>query len=138
MASETYVVNGKICRIDLEKTFVWTHEGGVEWKDDPEVLHHLEMFKRMKQEGYCLLAPVNAGDGVSYLWFWDDESVENTRVARLVLQRVIGEFDVNTLPNDPVSQWTLSMYTQVEASVQADPYLQGAKLMLYFGGQGSD
>lgn len=135
MSDILYVVNGRICRIDLEKVWQWTPGPGVSFADDPDVAKHLAMFKQMKQEGYALLPPIDATGATSYLWFWEDSA---GRYARLVLQRVIGEFDVNLLPHDAASQWTLTMYPQVKAAINADPYLKGAKILLYFGGQGGD
>jgi hypothetical protein len=128
-----YVVNGRICRIDIEKIFTWTPAVGVSWADDPEAARHLAIFKDMKEIGFFLVSPIDATEATSYFWF---EDVGVTRKLRVLLQRVVGDFDIDTLPNDSASQWTLRMYPQIKAAVAIDPYLVGARIMLYFGGQG--
>src|SRR6266446_9946629 len=101
MADANYVVNGRICRIDIEKFFTWTPVPGVSWADDPDAAHHLAVFKDMKKIGFILVSPIDATEATSYFWF---EDVGATRKLRVLLQRVVGDFDVDTLPNDSASQ----------------------------------
>jgi len=133
-----YVVKGKIARYDLDKTFTWEHRG-MTIDSCPEVRKHVEQFRKMKVAGSSLAPLTDRGDVTSYLWMWDEGP---KRFARLILQRTLGEFDVDALKEgataDPVTGWMLDHYASVRAAVEADQYLKGAIVKLYLGGAGGD